>query len=97
MKMKIPPENQDAFDRLMRPMPPQFKNDDNFQKTALTYLILGGESLARHYIDVSRLDFPGVSLLLQNTPLIEPDREINEDAQGDDEDDDNEDDIDNED
>ncbi len=94
MKLKILPENQDAFDRLVKTLKPKHKNDENFQKTMLTYLMLGGESLARHYIEVSNLDFPDVSLLLQHTPLIEPDKETDDNDLPDDDENEDEDDRD---
>lgn len=92
--MKIPTENQEAFERLMKAVPPGLKNDEGFQKTALAYLIVGGESLARHYLGLFSLDFPDVSLLLQHTPLIEPDKEVNEEGAPGEEDDENEDEAD---
>ena len=71
MKMKIPPELQDSFDRLMQIAPPKLRKKEEFKKTTLAYLAFGGESLARQNIVVSQRRFPDTSSLFKFAPMIE--------------------------
>ena len=90
MKFKVPPEHQEIFGNLTKNVRPELRNDENFEKTALVYLALGGKALARHYIEISQADFPDESLLLKHTPLIEPETDsenIDENQDNDNEDD----------
>jgi hypothetical protein len=54
--LNIPDEFQYAFKRLINLAPHQQRNDQDTQKTVLLYLKLGGEKLARQYIEVLKSD-----------------------------------------
>ena len=71
MKLNIPAELQDIFQRLMEFVPPETRRDINFNKTTLAYLSLGGEALARRHIESSRMGFPDGSLLFEYTAVTE--------------------------
>ncbi|GEM_PF-366023 len=61
----IPPELQGAFHRLMSRVIPENRNDPEIQKSILVYLKLGGESLARHCIEISKKKFPDQTIILK--------------------------------
>lgn len=82
MKLKIPAELNDSFDRLMRLATPELAENETFQKTTLAYLALGGESLARQNIAVSRMIFPDGEKVFEYTPIAEPVAD-SDDAHGD--------------
>ena len=44
--LKIPEEYKTAFNRLMRKMPAEAREDETIRRTALIYLKVGGEKLA---------------------------------------------------
>ena len=81
--MKIPPELQDSFDRLMKSATPRLRKNEHFKKTTLAYLAFGGEPLARRNINVSKMDFPDASSLFKFAPMIEniPDPEESQPAE----------------
>jgi len=75
MKVNIPEEYQESFSRLMKSAPPEIRRNSKIQKTAAMYLTLGGEMLARRYIELSQTDFPDGSELFDYAPIVEPDTE----------------------
>lgn len=54
MKLTIPEELQHHFKMIMRSVPLQLREQKGFKETALVYLKLGGLSLARYYIEISK-------------------------------------------
>ncbi len=54
--LNIPDEFQYTFKRLINLAPHQQRNDQDTQKIVLLYLKLGGEKLARQYIEVLKSD-----------------------------------------
>lgn len=56
MGLNIPDEFQYTFKRLINLAPHQQRNDQEIQKIVLLYLKLGGEKLARQYIEVLKSD-----------------------------------------
>ena len=54
--LNIPDEFQYTFKRLINLAPHQQRNDQEIQKIVLLYLKLGGEKLARQYIEVLKSD-----------------------------------------
>lgn len=55
--LNIPDEFQYTFKRLINLLPYNQRNDRHAQKNVLLYLKLGGEKLARQYIEILRSDF----------------------------------------
>lgn len=56
-KLDIPAELQDAFQRLMKLVPAELRDNAHIQKTILVYLKFGGERLARHNIGIMKKPF----------------------------------------
>jgi hypothetical protein len=54
MKLTIPEELRNSFDMLMKSVPEELQNDDELKDTALVYLKVGGMSLARNYIKITK-------------------------------------------
>jgi hypothetical protein len=54
--LNIPDEFQYTFKRLINLVPYKQRNDRNAQKIVLLYLKLGGEKLARQYVEVLKSD-----------------------------------------
>lgn len=54
--LNIPDEFQYTFKRLINLTPHQQRNDPDTQKVVLLYLKLGGEKLARQYIEILKSD-----------------------------------------
>ncbi|MFZ3044522.1 MAG: hypothetical protein WA151_01300 [Desulfatirhabdiaceae bacterium] len=79
--MIIPAEFQRAFHRLMNRVTSEDRNDPELQKSILVYLKLGGESLARHCIEISKKKFPDQTIILKKQFREEAlDTEESEDA-----------------
>ena len=53
--VNIPDELIETFKRLMIQIPEKLRNDSHTQQVAYLYLKLGGERLARQYIDIMKL------------------------------------------
>ncbi|MCG6972663.1 MAG: hypothetical protein LJE66_05930 [Desulfobacterales bacterium] len=53
--VNIPDELTETFRRLMNQIPEKLRNDSHTQQVAYLYLKLGGERLARQYIDIMKL------------------------------------------
>lgn len=68
MKRPVPEEFEKTFARLTRYAPPELQNDDELKKKALLFMALGGESLARHFIETYQKQFPE-RLFLFDKPL----------------------------
>lgn len=64
-KMIIPDEYQGSIRRLLSRIPSEQRDDETLQASLLIYLKLGGEKLARHYIEVSRRTFPDQMVLIK--------------------------------
>ena len=64
-KMIIPDEFQGSIRRLLNRIPSEQRNDETLQAALLVYLKLGGEKLARHYIEISRKTFPDQMVLIK--------------------------------
>jgi hypothetical protein len=54
MKLTIPEELRNSFDMLMKSVPKELQDDDELKDTALVYLKVGGMSLARNYIKITK-------------------------------------------
>jgi hypothetical protein len=64
-KMIIPDEFQGSIKRLLNRMPSEQRDDETLQAALLVYLKLGGEKLARHYIEISKKTFPDQTVLIK--------------------------------
>jgi hypothetical protein len=64
-KMTIPDEFQGAIRRLLNRVPSDQRDDETLQAALLVYLKLGGEKLARHYIEISKKGFPDQMVLIK--------------------------------
>ena len=64
-KMIIPDELQGSIRRLLNRIPPEQRDDETLQAALLVYLKLGGEKLARHYIEISKKVFPDQMVLIK--------------------------------
>jgi hypothetical protein len=54
--VNIPDELMEAFKRLMNQVPEKLRNNSHTQHVIQIYLKLGGEKLARQYIEIVRLN-----------------------------------------
>jgi len=52
--VNIPDEQIETFNRLMNQVPEKLRNDSHTQQVTQLYLKLGGEKLARQYIEIVR-------------------------------------------
>ncbi len=68
MKRLGPEENERIFERISRSASPEYRNDPEFKQLTLMFLGLGGESLARQYIEICGKPFPE-RLTLFDKPL----------------------------
>ena len=91
------PELMEAFDRLMRYAPPEVANDEQIKKNIFIYLRLGGERLARQYLQMIRKIFPGKIVLKKIKLFDESDEDTTDDDDDKDEDDNDDDDNDDDD
>jgi len=64
-KMIIPEEFQGSVRRLLNRIPSEQRDDETLQAALLVYLKLGGEKLARHYIEISKKSFPDQMVLIK--------------------------------
>ncbi|MBW2512982.1 MAG: hypothetical protein JRE21_00250 [Deltaproteobacteria bacterium] len=99
MKYTVPEEHQAQFNTLMRSVPMELQDNDQFKETILVYLKLGGISLARHYAETTA-KFLNVDVLEIGTGLRFPkvvDVKQDDDENDDDSDDDDSDDDDSDD
>ncbi len=64
-KMIIPEEFIGSIRRLLNRIPSEQRDDETLQAALLVYLKLGGEKLARHYIEVSKKTFPDQMVLIK--------------------------------
>ena len=67
-EQKIAPELMEAFERLMRYAPPEVANDEQVKNKLLVYLKLGGERLARQYLQMVQKIFPDKIILIKKRP-----------------------------
>lgn len=54
IQLEIPNELKGAFQRVIRHIPYDLRNDEQIFRTTLAYLCLGGEKLARQGIEVAK-------------------------------------------
>ena len=80
-KMIIPDEFQGSIRRLLNRIPSEQRDDETFQAALLVYLKLGGEKLARHYIEISKKVFPDQMVLIKKQ--LHDGVDEDEDASGD--------------
>ena len=92
MKYTVPEEYQTQFNTLIRSVPVELQDDDDFKETLLVYLKLGGISLARKYAETTA-KYLNVDVLELGTGLRFP--KVAEVKQEDENDEDNDDDEDN--
>ncbi len=90
------PELMEAFDRLMRYVPPEVANDEQVKKNIFIYLRLGGERLAHQYLQMIRKIFPE-KIVLKKIRLSDESDEDTKDDNDDKDEDDNDDEGDNDD
>lgn len=64
-KTTIPDEFQGPIRRLLNRIPSEQRDNETLQAALLVYLKLGGEKLARHYIEISRKAFPDQTVLIK--------------------------------
>jgi hypothetical protein len=64
-KMIIPDEFHGSIRRLLNRIPSEQRDDETLQAALLVYLKLGGEKLARHYIEISKKTFPDQMVLIK--------------------------------
>lgn len=80
-KVIIPAEFQGSVKRLLNRIPPEQREDETLQAALLVYLKLGGEKLARHYIEISRKTFPDQMILIKKQ--LRDGGDEDEDSEGD--------------
>ena len=91
MKYTVPEEYQTQFNTLIRSVPPELQNDDEFKETMLIYLKMGGISLARRYAETTA-KYLNVDVLEIGTGLRFPKVvEVKQDDENDDDDTDDDD------
>ena len=73
--LNIPDEFQYTFKRLINLVPQEQRNDRDTQKIVLLYLKLGGEKLARQYVEVLKSD------LRENEDKTEASEKANDDEE----------------
>jgi len=97
MKYTVPEEYQAQFSTLIRSVPVELQDDDDFKETVLVYLKMGGISLARKYaettakylnVDVLEL---GTGLRFPKVAEVKQEDENDDDKEDDDKEDDEED------
>ncbi len=54
IQLEIPDEHKGAFQRVIRHIPYDLRNNEQIFRTTLAYLCLGGEKLARQGIEVAK-------------------------------------------
>ena len=71
-ELKIPDEHILAFNRVMRRIPAEFRDDTTIRRTALIYLKVGGEKLARASIKALTTPFTE-KFILRKMQIIDED------------------------
>jgi hypothetical protein len=64
-KMIIPDEFQGSIKRLLNRIPSEQRDNESLQASLLVYLKIGGEKLARHYIEIIKKSFPDQMVLIK--------------------------------
>ena len=91
MKYTVPEEYQAQFNTLIRSVPLELQNDEEFKETVLAYLKMGGISLARRYAETTA-KYLNVDVLEIGTGLRFPKVvEVKQDDENDDDDTDDDD------
>lgn len=91
MKYTVPEEYQVQFNTLIRSLPVELQNDEEFKETVLVYLKMGGIGLARHYAETTA-KYLHVDVLEIGTGLRFPKvADVRQEDENDDDEDDDED------
>ena len=56
-KISIPEELQGAFQRLMRLLPDELRDNQHLQETTMVFLKFGGEMLARNNVEINKIHY----------------------------------------
>ena len=95
MKYTVPEEYQAQFNTLIRSVPVELQDDNEFKETVLVYLKMGGIGLARRYADtIARylnIDVLEIGTGLRFPKVVEVKQDGEDDENEDDTDDDQED------
>jgi len=95
MKYTVPEEYQAQFNTLIRSVPVELQDDNEFKETVLVYLKMGGIGLARRYADTIakylNIDVLEIGTGLRFPKVVEVKQDGEEDENEDDTDDDQED------
>lgn len=77
MKWPSPEEYEQTIERLLKNAPVDLQNDPGTKEATKAFLLLGGETLARQYIETCRKTFPDKLALFEK----ESGDEVKEDAE----------------
>ena len=95
MKYTVPEEYQAQFNTLIRSVPLELQDDNEFKETVLVYLKMGGIGLARRYADTIakylNIDVLEIGTGLRFPKVVEVKQDGEDDENEDDTDDDQED------
>jgi len=95
MKYTVPEEYQAQFNTLIRSVPVELQDDNEFKETVLVYLKMGGIGLARRYADTIakylNIDVLEIGTGLRFPKVVEVKQDGEDDENEDDTDDDQED------
>ena len=101
MKYSVPEEYQTQFNALIRSVPVELQDDNEFKDTVLVYLKMGGISLARRYAETTakylNVDVLELGTGLRFPKVVEAKQEDDSKDENDDENDDESDDDDSDD
>ena len=96
MKYTVPEEYQTQFNTLIRSVPVELQDDDEFKETVLVYLKMGGMNMARRYAETTakylNVDVLELGTGLRFPKVVEVKQEDESDDENDDENDDKNDD-----
>ena len=100
MKYSVPEEYQAQFNTLIRSVPVELQEDNEFKETVLVYLKMGGIGLARRYADTIakylNIDVLEIGTGLRFPKVVEVKQDGEDDKENEDEDEDDTDDDENE-
>ena len=98
IQLEIPGELKGAFQRIIRHIPYDLRNDEQIFRTTLAYLSLGGEKLARQGIEVAKeqrkQELNHLKKIRQREAMLNAVTESDEEKDMDDDDGDGDDDLD---
>jgi hypothetical protein len=64
----VPEKLRLTYRRLLHRLPPELRDDERQLNTLLVYLKIGGERMARHFIELSRVAFQGKIVFMKKPP-----------------------------